>query len=74
MDLASQAALAKGFSSKNIGVGCQSLLQGIFLIHGSKLDLLHLRQILYQMSHEGSPKKAIRSLQRNHRYTSKKRS
>ena len=35
---------------KNIGVGCHALLQGIFLIQGSNLCLLHLlhcRQILY---------------------------
>ena len=64
MDLALQAALSKGFSSKNIGVGCHSLLQGISLIQESKLGLLHLRQILYQMSHKGSLKKAIRSLQK----------
>ena len=30
---------------KNTGVGCHSLLQGIFLIQGSNLGLLHCRQI-----------------------------
>ena len=32
---------------KNIGVGCHSLLQGIFLTQGSNLDLLHCRQIFF---------------------------
>ena len=31
---------------KNTGVGCHSLLQGIFLTQGSNLGLLHCRQIL----------------------------
>ena len=31
---------------KNTGVGCHSLLQGIFLTQGSNLHLLHCRQIL----------------------------
>ena len=35
---------------KNTGVGCHFLLQGIFLTQGSKLGLLHCRQILYHMS------------------------
>ena len=29
--------------------------QGIVLIQGSNLDLLHCRQILYHLSHQGSP-------------------
>ena len=29
------------------GVGCHSLLQGIFLTQGSNLGVLHCRQILY---------------------------
>ena len=40
---------------KNTGVGCHSLLQGIFSIQGSNPGLLHTRQILYQLSHQGSP-------------------
>ena len=35
---------------KNIGVGCHSLLHGIFPIQGSNLGLLHCRQILYHLS------------------------
>ena len=33
-----------------------SLLQGIFLTQGSKPGLPHCRQILYHLSHQGSPK------------------
>ena len=40
---------------KNIGVGCNFLLQGIFLTQGLNLGLLHCRQILYWLSSEGSP-------------------
>ena len=36
---------------KTTGVSSHSLLQGIFLIHGSNLGLLHCRQILYCLSH-----------------------
>jgi len=41
---------------QNTGVGSLSLLQGIFPIQGSNLGLLHCRQILYQLSHKGSPR------------------
>ena len=40
---------------KNTGAGCHALLQGIFLTQGSNSGLLHCRQILYHMSHQGSP-------------------
>ena len=40
--------------SQNNGVGSHSLLQGIFPMEGSKPGLLHCRQILYQLSHQGS--------------------
>ena len=40
---------------QNTGMGSLSLLQGIFLTQGSKPGLLHCRQILYQLSHKGSP-------------------
>ena len=43
------------FSGKNTGVGCHSLLQGIFLTQEVNLGLLHYRQILYCLSHRGSP-------------------
>ena len=40
---------------KNTGVGSISLLQGIFPIQESNQDLLYCRQILYQLSYQGSP-------------------
>ena len=36
------------------GVGCHALLQGIVPTQGSNLGLLHCRQILYHLSHQGS--------------------
>ena len=39
---------------KNTGVGCHSHLQGIFPTQGSNPHLLHYRQILYHLSHQGS--------------------
>ena len=44
------------FPGQNTGVGSLSLLQGIFPTQGSNLGLPHCRQILYQLSHQGSPK------------------
>ena len=40
---------------QNTGVGSLSLLQWIFLTQESNQGLPHCRQILYQMSHKGSP-------------------
>ena len=37
-----------------MGVGCHFLLQEIFPTQESNLGLLHCRQILYQLSYEGS--------------------
>ena len=42
-------------SGKNTGLGSYSLLQGIFLTQGLNLGLLNCRQILYHLSHQGSP-------------------
>ena len=39
---------------KNSGVGSLSLFQGIFLTQELNQGLLHCRQILYQLSHQGS--------------------
>ena len=36
-------------------MGCHFLLQGIFLTQELNPGLLHCRQILYQLSYEGSP-------------------
>ena len=40
---------------KNTKVGSHSFLQGLFLIQGSNLGLLHCRWILYHLSYQGSP-------------------
>ena len=40
--------------TKNTGVGCHSLLQGLFPTPGLNLGLLHCREILYHLSYEGS--------------------
>ena len=42
------------YPGKNSGVHCHSLLQGIFPTQRSSLGLLHCRQILCYMSHQGS--------------------
>ena len=47
-------------SGKSTGVGCYSLLQGIFLTRGLNLGLLHCRWILHHLSHQGSPKDIFR--------------
>ena len=43
------------FPGKDTRVGCHSLLQMIFLTQGSNPSLLPCRQILYHLSHQGSP-------------------
>ena len=43
------------FTGQNTGVGRLFLLQGIFPTQESNPSLLHCRQILYQVSHKGSP-------------------
>ena len=40
---------------KNTGVGCHTLLQGIFPSQGSNPGLPHCRWIFYHLSHQGSP-------------------
>ena len=40
---------------RSTGVGSLSLLQGIFLTHGSNPGLPHCRRVLYQLSQKGSP-------------------
>ena len=47
---------------QNIGVGSLSLLQGIFPTQGLNPGLPHCRQILYQLSHQGSPSIDINQL------------
>ena len=41
---------------QNTGMGSLSLLQGIFPTQGSNPGLPYYRQILYQLSHKGSPR------------------
>ena len=58
-------------AGENTGVGCHSLLQGIFLTQGSNPGLLHCRRILYHLSqraryaitgtHKGSVSEAVTS-------------
>ena len=45
------------FLDNSTGVGCHFILQGIFPTQGSNLNLLHCRQLLYLLSHQGSPKR-----------------
>ena len=42
--------------SKNTGVGCSALLQGIFPTQGSNPALLNCRWVLYRLRHQGSPR------------------
>ena len=44
---------------QNTGVGSCSLVEGNFPTQGSNPGLLHHRQILYHLSHQGSPTDAI---------------
>ena len=56
MDYSPPGSSAHGDSpGKNTGVGCHFLLQGIFPTQGSNPGLPHCRQILYRLSHQGSP-------------------
>ena len=50
---------------KNTGVGSLFLLQGIFLIQEANQGLLHGRQILYQLSYQGSSIKIISNYKDN---------
>ena len=47
---------------KNTGVGSRSLLQGIFPTQRLNPGLLHCGQILYCLSHQGSPQQAINDI------------
>ena len=55
--VACQVSLVHGDSpGQNTGVGCLSLLQGIFPTQGSNPGLPPCRWILYCLSHQGSPR------------------
>ena len=49
------SSIHRSFQATVLGVGCHFLLQGIFPTQGSNPGLLHCRQILYHLSHQGSP-------------------
>ena len=42
-------------ASKSPGLGSHPLFQGIFPTQGSNTGLPHSRQIIYRLSHKGSP-------------------
>ena len=42
--------------SKNAGVACHALLQGLIPTQGLNPSLLHCRWIFYHLSHQGSPR------------------
>ena len=55
MDHSPPGSSVHGILCSNTGVGCHCLLQGIFLTQGLTLSLPHCRQIVYHLSHPGSP-------------------
>ena len=52
--VAYQAPLSMEFSRQEYWSGCHYLLQGIFPTQVLNLGLLHCRQTLYHLSHQGS--------------------
>ena len=55
MDYSPPGSFVHGDSpGKNTGVGCPALLHGIFLTQGWNPGLLHCRQNLYPLSHQGT--------------------
>ena len=59
MDCSPPGSLVHGiFQARITGVGCHFLLQGVFLTQGSNSGLLHFRQTLYPLSHQGIPNMA----------------
>ena len=60
MDYSPPGSFVHGDSpGRNTGVGCHALLRGIFPTQGSNPGLPHCRQILYYLSHQGSPYNCI---------------
>ena len=55
MDCSPPGSSVYGISSKNTGVGHHFLLQEIYLTQELNQGLLHCRQIIYQLSYQGSP-------------------
>ena len=56
MDMSLRKLRELMLGKKNTGVGSCSLLQGIFPAQGLNSGLPHCRLILYQLSHQGSPR------------------
>ena len=57
MNLSPPGSTVHGDSpSKHTGMGCHTLLQGIFPTQGSDPGLPHCKWILYYPSHQGSPR------------------
>ena len=56
MEVAQSCLTLWNSPGQNTGVGSYSLLQGIFPTQGSNPSLPHCKQILYQLSHKGSPR------------------
>ena len=57
MDYSTPGSSIHGDSpGKNTGVGCHALLQGILPTEELNPGLPHCRQILYQLSHQGTPR------------------
>ena len=61
------------FPGNNTGVGCHFLLQGIFLTQGLNPGLLHCRQMLYCLSHQGKCHRNLKLLQDSSHLTIPKR-
>ena len=55
VDCSLPGSCVHGIMDKNSGVGCHFFLQGIFSTQGRNLGLQHCGQILYHLSHQGSP-------------------
>ena len=56
MDCSPSGSSVHGDSpGKNTGMGCYALLQGIFPTQGLNPGLPCCRQIVYHLSHQGSP-------------------
>ena len=51
----SNSATPRNSPGQNTGLGSFSLLQRIFSTQGSNPGLLHCRQVLYYLSHQGNP-------------------
>ena len=57
MDYSPPGSSLQGDSvGRNIGVGCHALLQGIFQSQRLNPGLPHYKQILYPLSHQGTPR------------------